>query len=70
MQLVKQFRSFDLSSYVRTYKYGSANYQTAQIIMDQKEHPEKLIPKLIYNILIISLCLFMVKELILENGFM
>ena len=56
-------------SYVRTYKIPaivtncSNNY-------GPKQHPEKLIPKLIYNILKINLYLFMEMAKILENGFM
>ena len=56
-------------SYVRTYNLPaivtncSNNY-------GPKQHPEKLIPKLIYNIINNKPLLFMVKEQILENGFM
>ena len=58
-----------VSSYVRTYKIPaiitncSNNY-------GPKQHPEKLIPKLIYNIMNINLFQYMEKVKTLENGFM
>ena len=58
-----------VSSYVRTYKIPaivtncSNNY-------GPKQHPEKLIPKLIYNIINNKPYQSMEKELILENGYM
>ena len=58
-----------VSSYVRTYKIPaivtncSNNY-------GPKQHPEKLIPKLIYNILNKNLFQYMEKVKIQENGFM
>jgi dTDP-D-glucose 4,6-dehydratase len=58
-----------VASYFRTYKIPaiitncSNNY-------GPKQHPEKLIPKLIYNILKIKPYLFMEMEIIQESGYM
>ena len=56
-------------SYIRTYKIPaiitncSNNY-------GPRQHPEKLIPKLIYNAIQINLYQYMEKVKTLENGFM
>ena len=58
-----------VSSYVRTYKIP-AMITNCSNNYGPKQHPEKLIPKLIYNILITKPFQFMEKEQIQENGFM
>ena len=69
MQLAKLLLIILVSSYVRTYKIP-AMLTNCSNNYGPKQHPEKLIPKLIYNILNNKSYLFMEREQIQESGFM
>ena len=69
MPLVKQHQIILVYSYVRTYNLP-AMVTNCSNNYGPKQHPEKLIPKLIYNIFNNKHFQFMVMAKILENGFM